>query len=1169
MELKELDLIAYGPFSERKLVFGKGPGGFHLIYGANEAGKSSSLRALKALLFGIPNRTEDNFLHSHGELRIGGCLRDDDGRELCFIRRKGYKNTLLTPEGEPLEESRLIPFLRGITAELFGSLFAIDHRELVRGGEAILAQEGEVGQALFAASLGTPAVHRVLQRLEKEADALFRPRGSTQAINAALAEYRRLRQALQESSLSSRTWKAHRQTYEAACADLERLQKRLGEKRAAVARLERIRRTVPKLVRRRELLQRLAQFSDVAILSADFGKRRREAVSRLDEARLLERQAQAKLSEVQRRLAALNVDEELLQQAELIDALYQRLASFRAAQQKQPRLKATYEQLLLDASSLLQTVRPDLSLEKSEVLRPILKQQRRIGILGRELQRLQEERSRIEELRHRLSSRLEKVHASLARFSDQPVQDLLRQALQEARSGGNLDERVRDLETEIATLERQCQQARKRLGLTGQTEGWLLATPVPSRETVDRYGEEMEDLKRCVEQIGEQETQCADSLRRIKRELEEIKSHGTLPSERQLKEARRQREVLWRLIRRHWLAGEDIQEALRHLEGEGGLPERYERQVAEADTIADRLRHDAERVQRLVALRVQRKELEQQLETFHRKRAEVEQSRDALWEQWCALWAPWGIDVLMPKEMRAWLQKLEELLRELQQLATLRGQLKHILEVRDGHIVRLMALLGKEVPVGRGGGLPLKAVLECAEQQIREEERLRQERDRCIEERERLNQELEEAEARLAVVTARLNELREKWKAAVGATGLSADSLPEEALEMVERVRDLFGKLEQVEKTRLQLRQIEEEITDFSDQVDAVVRQLRREPIDSTPEQVVLQLARSVKETQSNAALYAQYEKQREMLQQELNEARGVVESMSIRLQSLAVEAGCDQNQGDGASLEAAELRFMEYQRLEEEQERLERELTEAEGMALELLEQEAEKEEIDSLSIQIHELQGQIEELEKEQTLLIEKKVQEEKILEQMDGRDHAAQLAEQMQGLLARIRTDAEHYLCLTLAFYLLQEQIECHRRKNQGPLLKRASELFAALTRGSFKSLRTEFFAGKEEPELVGVRPDDALVRVTGMSSGTRDQLYLALRLASLERYIAKSGAMPFIVDDILVHFDDPRTRATLSLLVELARRTQVILFTHHRHVVELARDLDDASVVIHQL
>ena len=87
---------------------------------------------------------------------------------------------------------------------------------------------------------------------------------------------------------------------------------------------------------------------------------------------------------------------------------------------------------------------------------------------------------------------------------------------------------------------------------------------------------------------------------------------------------------------------------------------------------------------------------------------------------------------------------------------------------------------------------------------------------------------------------------------------------------------------------------------------------------------------------------------------------------------------------------------------------------------------------------------------------------------------------------------------------------------------------------------------------------------------MSSGTRDQLYLALRLASLEKYMENAEPMPFIVDDILVDFDDRRSQAALQALAALAEKSQVILFTHHSRVVEQARTLQNsAHVQVHKL
>jgi uncharacterized protein YhaN len=82
---------------------------------------------------------------------------------------------------------------------------------------------------------------------------------------------------------------------------------------------------------------------------------------------------------------------------------------------------------------------------------------------------------------------------------------------------------------------------------------------------------------------------------------------------------------------------------------------------------------------------------------------------------------------------------------------------------------------------------------------------------------------------------------------------------------------------------------------------------------------------------------------------------------------------------------------------------------------------------------------------------------------------------------------------------------------------------------------------------------------------MSDGTCDQFYLALRIASLEHYFTAHEPVPFIVDDVLLNFDDARAAAAIAALDTLSARTQVIFFTHHKHLVELARGCANAAVV----
>jgi len=101
-----------------------------LVLGPNEAGKSSALRALRALLYGVPERTQDDFRHGKTELRVGGRLRGAAGSELHCYRRKGRKNTLLDANGDPVAEDRLAGLLGGVAEPLFERLSGIDHEAL-------------------------------------------------------------------------------------------------------------------------------------------------------------------------------------------------------------------------------------------------------------------------------------------------------------------------------------------------------------------------------------------------------------------------------------------------------------------------------------------------------------------------------------------------------------------------------------------------------------------------------------------------------------------------------------------------------------------------------------------------------------------------------------------------------------------------------------------------------------------------------------------------------------------------------------------------------------------------------------------------------------------------------------------------------------------------------
>jgi uncharacterized protein YhaN len=400
----------------------------------------------------------------------------------------------------------------------------------------------------------------------------------------------------------------------------------------------------------------------------------------------------------------------------------------------------------------------------------------------------------------------------------------------------------------------------------------------------------------------------------------------------------------------------------------------------------------------------------------------------------------------------------------------------------------------------------------------------------------------------------------------VTSLGLSQTATAGEANAVLDRIEDLFKKVDKIAGLNGRIGGIQRDAADLERDVlelcRAIAPDLSRFPV----EQAVPELSLRLQKANKDAAALAQLQEQEKERETAIQQARATIERSEAQLRELCREAGCSRFE----ELEEIEERSARAQAARKEVEALERQLLgHGAGATLEELTGDAGEIDADSLPARIEELSERVEELEKERSDLLERIGKEKNLLQLMDGGPEAAEAAEKAQSILARIREDARRYISLRLASAVLHREIERYRTENQDPVLKRTSELFSRLTLGSFEALQTDYNES-DEPILLGTRPGGERVAVQGMSEGTRDQLYLALRIASLERYLLHNEPMPLILDDILINFDDGRSEATLKVLEDLSRKTQVIFFTHHAHLVDLSRKaVSDAVLQTHFL
>lgn len=1167
MRLKRLDLKAFGPFTDQTLEFNSEEPGFHIIFGPNEAGKSSSLRALKALLYGFSQQTPDNFIHNYDQLLVGGCLENSAGKEIAFHRRKKRIGDIIDEAGNPLDLGVLAPFLHGVEPEIFESLYGIDHDSLVRGGKEILAQKGEVGQALFAAGAGISSLREVIDQLEKEAADLFKSAGQLPEINKAVKRFKELQKEVKAASLSSRDWKNHQKAMENAVAERAGLEKERGYKDKKLHRLDRLKQAVPELASLKSWQDQMSALEKVIPLPPDFVERRQQVSQEMREAgQQLQRDTdrQVKLEEKRK---AISFNKDLLNQTERVDDFHQRLGEYRKGRKDRPERNGMRISLRRDAASLLQQVRPDLPLEEAETLRLALARKRTVQTLSSKYEAINQQLTLAQKQGKAAEQERKEIKKGLVAIPEAREPQNLFQAVKLAQKAGDVDAHLEKSVSDVELNKKECLVALKRIGLWSGDLAALMELSLPLSETAQQFENSCSEIADERREIEKDRKNDEKDLKNARAEIKKVEYAGEVPSEKELAQTREKREQGWQLLRRQWLDQEDVTEKSQFYDPEQPLSEAYEGYVGQADLIADRLRREADRVANAAAFRAQVETLQETLAENDRDKEAFDLRARELDEAWIRAWQPVGITPLSPKEMSGWLVEMDKLRFKVGDIFKKEQEIGLDVKRRKDLKQAIQKELNSMGEEGTPAGEELCPVLILAETVLERIASRKMDLEKLKERQEKAEKVFHQAEEDLKAAQEALAKWQEQWRKALFGLGLKDEVSTLEAIDLIETLQSCFDKLKEADDLKKRIDGIDRDAAELEKEVNALLEKEAPDMLALPLDQAILQLRTMLSQAQKDGVLYDKLSEELDSLQEEVSAAKKTLQSANEQMDELLRIARCEKSE----ELAAVIGKFTEYQRLQEKISDTEATLAKiGAGVRIEKLVTQAAEVNADELPSLIESLKRNIKENINPEINRISQVIGEENIrLAAMDGSARAAETAEKMEQELARIQRLSERYALLKLASKILQQEIERYREEHQDPVLKIASGYFNDLTMGSFASLRTDV-DDKGEPVLVGVRPDNLRLTVEKMSSGTRDQLFLALRLATLEWRLETSEPMPFIVDDILINFDDDRSRATLSVLADLSKKNQVILFTHHRQIVEEAKSIKGKRAIqIHEL
>ncbi|MEO1600260.1 MAG: AAA family ATPase [Pseudomonadota bacterium] len=1145
MRLRRLDLTRYGHFTDAVLDFGPRPDegpDLHIVFGPNEAGKSTIYNAWLDLLFGIGLQTDYRFLHPRAVMRVGAEI-EIAGQSMPLARITRQKDNLLGAEDHPADPGVLTAALAGLGREEVRAMFSLDDDTIETGGEAILESRGELGALLFSAAAGYPEFVRALEAVEGRAAAFHRPGGRATELRRLRSEIAALEKERREADVDTASGARLADALEAAAKAADEARVEHERLVAEVTRLEAMAAAFPlrdALVSVRTALEALpsgvpvpegweAEIQSLALTRAARVEERRGA---MEEA---ERLGDA--------LAAEPLDAEALELAPALEAV--EVSRAETAVEDLPRRIEEHDGLQTALAAL--DARLGLSGEGATKALPD-----EAGLLGLEARLAQHERTAAalrsagDEL-EKAQTALREAEAAATHHARPPeaasaLGPLLRRLRVDALLEGQATAAAGLREAEAA-LAPAVEALTPWEGAANDLPG--LAVPAAAEvETLRRRLREHEQDRREIR--SRQDTAEADRARLAAR-LAALEAGGDPVSDARAAALRSDRDAAWETHRAQL---------------DDASADAFAAAMADDDALRDRRVVESGR---LAEIRTTERAL---AEAEAARRVEGERSARLMeaWDAEAAARAPvlsaLGLPSDMPPDAFAtWCERAARAV-DLARVAVAKAQALEAAAAacQQASEALTTALAACEVPVPAGADLGMLADLAAGTAEKSLERAARSEAaEKALAARRHDHVARQGAMAR-AVAAA--TEAEAAW--AELATGPLSGLSPETAgplLPLLRKRLDLAAKAGELSD---RIAKLERDRDRFAAAMATLLEDAVSDPLKAH-RALTYRVAEARAAHERRQTIEA--ERGRAFARAE-GAARGLV-TIDARLAEMAALA--DLASPPETRVEALTQWVADStRRAALETQRADREAALAAALGAPdaaTAEARLAEETPGAVAAQLAALEPEREAAAKALEQALEAKGEARRAYAEIGADDRAVRLGETRAALLADLADGAEEAIRLHLGALAARRALARYRDRHRSEMLAHTAEAFSVITGGSFPRLATQPDGAVER--LVAQRKGGGSIGVDAMSKGTRFQLYLALRIAGHRRFAAVADPLPFFADDILETFDDGRAAAALRLMGEIGRRGQAICLTHHAHLCDIAREVYGEAVRIHRV
>ncbi|MDO4585967.1 MAG: AAA family ATPase [Planctomycetia bacterium] len=1197
MRINEIRVDSYGELSDRRFDFSSG--NFHLIYGPNEAGKSTFLELVRDLMFGFSQQGKYQFSLLGRPSLSASLLFALDNEQTGFLSRKlnlhsskresefkaAFQNNensfFKTAESSNITESEYKSLLGNAGRQLFCHFFGFSYQELAEG-ELLLKNSG-LSDLIYGTGLGGLAAFQSLKNnLKKEIDLFFKKSGNAKnpKINKIILDLNNVNNKIKTESIDYNEYnnvRLRKIDIEKDYLIIKEKRDQFRKEREYWEQLENAYQLFEEFQQCQNLYstflesvpfseEQFSQFPINGIIEVD--QIQQSIQENRDELLIMENESK----EIQTKLDKIDRFPFILKEAKEIQRLDKRLEEIQNIQLGLPTLKAKFEsdqknfQSRLEKTGILMTeevlehfmILP----QKKTIIRQLLEEEKNKQEsekkINHYIQNKKEEKAKIDQ---QIRLLVKNKNFVINDEKIEEIQNQLETILQKESYYPPLFKQLQQIElkrTKIAKDNDKLFLSLKNCLANDLSQEQLAAQIVPLDSQIQEYEKEFASLDIELENNLSEIQNLKKKKGQLTRRLYEIDPEKKLPLFQHCEEKRRQRDLIWNQLKNQIETNQQNPKLIQN----------YELIIQELDEIIEIYISKSKEIAEIRFLSREIDFIENEIALLENEKKTILKKRNNLQSDWKQLWFAVHLDIndsniSIMKEWLVLFKEWKEKNEELSQLHMEWSSLFHEIVQYEKICQKTVLLLENKETSFLNETNDLFDHKDHISLNLNKIRYYSKQINDYQSEKNRLQLRFDEIESDLLNFQSQLlniNIQKQNWflqfQNILNDLNLPKEWTSETFNETVLAIGQLQKEQQYIKENRLTIESQCSKIASFENDVCCLTARMNWDQNQST-ENIVSKLVAALETAKKNEELYIRLSDKQKQLQETIQQKKLLLKSKEERCQQLF--------QSVKISTLSDFLKLGQYyQTYSEKQQSLQNSRLSLDSVLRTSIQKKTE-------SMKINDYCQIFKDLNLEEIVLNRQKTVQQEVELDQDLKSLLTELGElsqklksyektqgascflvEKEKLLNELKSAINQYIPRLIAFNLLESSQKKYENEREPKVLSDASSFFSKLTSGRYTKIIRSQIADSFEV----CQKDDLYKKPDQLSSGTKEQLYLAIRLAHIQTYCQHSESLPLIIDDILINFDGNRSEATLNVLNEIASNGQQIIYlTCHQSMKKL--------------